>query len=158
MRNPASKLVLKDMEAAATALGVQLQSFEIRRVDDIDNALHEALNWRAEAVIENATGVFITNKDRERLAAVAIKARLPVLHSEQAFPNAGGLMSYATDIPDTFRRAATYVDKILKGADPAELAVGQPTKFELVINLRTAQQMELTIPPGVLARADRVMK
>jgi ABC-type uncharacterized transport system substrate-binding protein len=157
-RNPAHKVFLRDMEAAASALGVQMQSLEVRRVDDIDNAFQAARDGRAEALIVTASGIFITNQDRQRLASLAIKSRLPVLHAEQAFVVAGGLMSYATDIPEQFRRAATYVDKILKGAKPADLPVEQPVKFELVINAKTAQQMELAIPPGVLARADRVIK
>ena len=157
-RNPAYKLFLKDMEAAAPTLGVQVQALELRRVDDIDNAFQAALDGHAEALIAMVSGIFVTSQDRERLASLAIKSRLPVLHTEQAFVIAGGLMSYATDIPEQFRRAATYVDKILKGAKPADLPIEEPTKFELVINLKTAQQMELAIPPNVLARADRVIK
>ena len=157
-RNPAHKIFLRDMEAAAPALGVQVQALELRRLDDIDNAFQAALNWRTEAVIVFAAGIFITKQDRERLANVAITARLPVLHSEQAFVLAGGLMSYATDIPEQFRRAATYVDKIFKGAKPADLPVEQPTKFEFVINLKAARQIGLTIPPNVLTRADKVIK
>lgn len=157
-RNPAHKLFLKDMEAASPALGIQVQSLEVRRLDEVDNAFQAALNARAEALIVTASGIFITNKDRERLANLAIKARLPVLHAEQAFVIAGGLMSYATDIPEQFRRAAIYVDKILKGAKPAEISVEEPTKFELVINLKAAKEIGLTIPPSVLARADRVIQ
>jgi putative ABC transport system substrate-binding protein len=157
-RNPAHQAFLRDMRAAAPALGVQMQALELRRLDDIDNAFQAALNERAEAVIVTASGIFITNQDRERLASLAIKARLPTLHSESAFVLAGGLMSYATDIPEQFRRAATYVDKILKGAKPAEMPVEQPTKFELVINLKAAKEIGLTIPPSVLGRADRVVQ
>jgi len=157
-RNPAHKLFLKDMEAASPALGMQVQSLEVRRLDEVDDAFQAALNARAEALIVTASGIFITNKDRERLANLAIKARLPVLHAEQAFVIAGGLMSYATDIPEQFRRAAIYVDKILKGAKPAEISVEEPTKFELVINLKAAMEIGLTIPPSVLARADRVIQ
>jgi putative ABC transport system substrate-binding protein len=157
-RNPAHKIFLRDMEAAAPALGVQVQALELRRLDDIDNAFQAALNGRTEAVIVFAAGIFITKQDRERLANVVITARLPVLHSEQAFVLAGGLMSYATDIPEQFRRAATYVDKIFKGAKPADLPVEQPTKFEFVINLKAARQIGLTIPPNVLTRADKVIK
>ena len=157
-RNPGHKLFLKDTAAAAPALGVQVQNLELRRLSDIDNAFQTARDLRTEALIVTASGIFITNQDRERLASLAIKAGLPVLHAEQAFVNAGGLMSYATDIPEQFRRAASYVDKILKGAKPAEIPVEQPTKFELVINLKTAQQMGLTIPAAVLAKADKVIK
>jgi putative ABC transport system substrate-binding protein len=157
-RNPAHKLFLKDMEAASPALGIQVQSLEVRHLDEVDDAFQAALNARAEALIVTASGIFITNKDRERLANLAIKARLPVLHAEQAFVIAGGLMSYATDIPEQFRRAAVYVDKILKGAKPAEISVEEPTKFELVINLKAAKEIGVTIPPSILARADRVIQ
>ena len=95
---------------------------------------------------------------REQVIALEIKARLPVIYSDPSFVSAGGLMSYATDIPEQFHRAAVFVDKILKGAKPADLPVEQPTKFELVINLKTAKQIGLTIPPNVLARADKVIK
>ena len=105
-----------------------------------------------------ASGIFITGRDRTRIADLAVKARLPTMHVEQAFVLAGGLMSYGADIPEQFRRAATYVDKILKGAKPADLPVEQPIKFEFFINLKAAKQIGLTIPPNVLARADRVIR
>jgi putative tryptophan/tyrosine transport system substrate-binding protein len=157
-RNPAHKLFLRGTEGAAPALGVQVQALELRHLDDVDNAFQAALDGRAEAVIVRASGIFITNQDRERLAMLANKARLPVLHAEQAFVLAGGLMSYATDIPEQFRRAATYVDKILKGTKPGEIPVEEPTKFELVISLKAAKEIGLTIPPSILARADRVIQ
>jgi putative ABC transport system substrate-binding protein len=150
-RNPAHKLFLRGTEGAAPALGVQVQALELRHLDDVDNAFQAALDGRAEAVIVTASGIFITNQDRERLAMLANKARLPVLHAEQAFVLAGGLMSYATDIPEQFRRAATYVDKILKGTKPGEIPVEEPTKFELVISLKAAKEIGLTIPPSILA-------
>jgi putative ABC transport system substrate-binding protein len=150
-RNPAHKLFLRGTEGAAPALGVQVQALELRHLDDVDNAFQAALDGRAEAVIVTASGIFITNQDRERLAMLANKARLPVLHAEQAFVLAGGVMSYATDIPEQFRRAATYVDKILKGTKPGEIPVEEPTKFELVISLKAAKEIGLTIPPSILA-------
>jgi putative ABC transport system substrate-binding protein len=103
-------------------------------------------------------GGFIFNPHRARIAGLAAGNRLPAIYNALEWVEAGGLMSYGTSFPDLFRRAATYVDKILKGAKPADLPVEQPTKFELVINLKTAKQIGLTIPPNVLARADRVIK
>jgi ABC-type uncharacterized transport system substrate-binding protein len=157
-RNPGNTLVLKETEAAARALGVQLQSLEVRRPDDLVNAFEAARKWGAQALIETAVGVLITGEDRERIGTLQVKAQLPVMHSERAIVLAGGLMSYATDIEEQFRRLATYVDKILKGAKPADLPVEQPTKFEFMINLKTAKQIGVTIPPNVLARADKVIR
>ena len=103
-----------------------------------------------------ATGFM--NSHRPRIVSLAVNARLPSIYSNSDFVRDGGLMSYAADIPDQFRRAATYVDKLLKGTKPADLPVEQPTKFEFIINLKTAKQIGLTIPPNVLARADRVIR
>jgi putative tryptophan/tyrosine transport system substrate-binding protein len=157
-RNPATALALRETQAAAPALGVRLQSVEVRRADDLENGFKAARKGRAEALIVMASGVFITGRDRTRIADLAVKAHLPTMHVEQAFVLAGGLMSYGADIPEQFRRAATYVDKILKGAKPADLPVEQPIKFEFFINLKAAKQIGLTIPPNVLARADRVIR
>jgi putative tryptophan/tyrosine transport system substrate-binding protein len=157
-RNPGTVLALRETEAAAPAFGVRLQSVEVRRPDDLENGFQAARKGRAEAVIVQASGVLITGRDRTRIADLAVKALLPTMHVEQAFVLAGGLMSYGTDVPEQFRRAAVYVDKILKGTKPADLPVEQPMKFELVINLKTAKQIGLTIPPNVLARADRVIR
>jgi putative ABC transport system substrate-binding protein len=122
----------------------------------LDNAFKAAVNGRAQAVIVVATGLM--NSHRARIVDLATKTRLPALYTNQEFMRAGGLMSYAADTAELHRRAASYVDRILKGAKPADLPVEQPTKFELAINLSTAKQIGLTIPPNVLARADRVIK
>ena len=157
-RNPGNALTLKETEAAARALGVQIYSLEVRRSDELLNVFDASRKWAAQALLETAVGVWITDKDREHFTNLEVKAKLPVMHSDDSLVLAGGLMSYATDIKEQFRRAATYVDKILKGAKPADLPVEQPTKFEFVINLKTAKQIGLTIPPNVLARANKVIK
>ena len=157
-RNPGTGDALKEIETAARATGVQLQSLELRRTDDLEKAFQAARKWRAEALIVMALGVFITREDRLRFSELEVKSRLPVMHSAPEFVLAGGLMSYSADIPEQFRRAATYVDKILKGANPADLPVEQPTKFVLVINLKTAKQIGLTIPQTVLYQEDKVIR
>jgi putative ABC transport system substrate-binding protein len=123
---------------------------------DIETAFREASNGRADAVLVLAGPVF--NSRRTQVVEVAIKNRLPAIYDRRDFAEDGGLMSYGTSVVDLDHRAATYVDKILKGAKPADLPVEQPIKFELIINLKAAKQIGLTIPPNVLARADRVIK
>jgi ABC-type uncharacterized transport system substrate-binding protein len=147
---------LKETEAAARLLKVQLISLEVRSLDELENAFRSSAKSRADAVVIMPSGFFNTN--RTRLVELAAKYRLPGMYLEQEFVLAGGLMTYATSIPDLYRRSATYIDKILKGAKPADLPVEQPKKFEFVINLKTAKQIGLTIPPNVLARADRVIR
>jgi putative tryptophan/tyrosine transport system substrate-binding protein len=137
-------------------LKIQLIPLEVRTLGDLENAFQTSVKSHAGAFSMGASGFFNTNQTR--LVDLAIKHRLPGMYLEQEFVQVGGLMTYATSIPDLYRRAAIYVDKILKGAKAAELPVEQPTKFELVINLKTAKQIGLTIPPNVLARADRVIK
>jgi putative ABC transport system substrate-binding protein len=154
--NPGNAKRLKEVQAAAAGLGAQLQYFDVRRGEDIDTAFEAAQKWRAEAVL--VLGGPVLGGHRQRLAALAGKSRLPAAYSRQEYVDEGGLLTYGPSITDLFRRAATYVDKILKGAKPAELPVEQPTKFELIINLKAAKQIGLTIPPNVLARADRVIK
>jgi putative ABC transport system substrate-binding protein len=149
-------LELKATEAAARLLELQFTSLAVRGLNELEKAFQSSANSRADAVIITASGFFNTN--RTTLVELAAKYRLPGMYWEQEFVLAGGLMTYATSITDLYRRSATYVDKILKGAKPAELPVEQPTKFELVINLKAAKQIGLTIPPGVLARADKVIK
>ena len=149
-------LVLTDMEAAAKALGLKLQSLEVRSLDDFERVFAGAKREGAQALITQAGGL-ITNQQRQVLDFAA-KNRLPAMYPNSEFVEAGGLMSYAPNIADLFRRAADYVDKILKGAKPADIPVEQPTKFEFVINLKTAKQIGVTIPSSVLARADRVIK
>jgi putative ABC transport system substrate-binding protein len=148
--------VSKEMELAAGALKVQLQYLDVLGPKDIETAFGEARKGRADAVLVLASPVLESH--RTQVADLAAKSRLPVIYHVSEFVEAGGLMSYGVSFIDLYRRAATYVDKILKGAKPAELPVEQPTKFELVINLKTAKQIGLTIPPNVLARADKVIR
>jgi putative ABC transport system substrate-binding protein len=145
-----------EIQAAASALGLQLQSLEVRSAKDFDGAFVAALKERAQALTTSAGPVIIINQ--QRIVAFAAKNRLPAIYPYSEFIDAGGLMFYGVSFSDLFRRAATYVDKILKGAKPADLPVEQPTKFEFVINLITANQIGVTIPPNILARADRVIK
>jgi len=150
------KEVLKEAEVAARALGVRLQFVEARGPADIDKAFSDMTRARAGALAVLSTPMF--NSERRRLLDLAAKNRLPTMFSFRGYVDAGGLMSYGPNLADLFRRAATYVDKILKGAKPADLPVEQPTKFELVINLKTAKTLGLTIPPSLLQRADEVIR
>jgi len=146
----------KSTEEAARLLGVQLQILEATGRNDFDRAFEAATKGRAGAMTVLSSGVFHTH--REALVGFSTKNRLPAVYDHKDYTETGGLMSYGPDVPVLFRRAAIYVDKILKGAKPADLPVEQPMKFELVINLKTAKQIGLTIPPNVLVRADRVIK
>jgi putative tryptophan/tyrosine transport system substrate-binding protein len=141
---------------AARALGVQLQSLELRDPELLENAFRAAGTGHAQALIV-VSGGFL-NSLGARIATLAVKARLPVMYTNSNVVLAGGLMSYGEHAPDRFHGAAAYVDRILKGAKPADLPVVQPTKFELVINLKAAKQIGLTIPPNLLARADKVIE
>ena len=143
-------------EEAARLLGVQLQILEATGRDDFDRAFEAATKGRAGAITVLSSGIFHTH--REALVSLSSKNRLPGVYDHKDYAETGGLMSYGPDVPELFRRAATYVDKILKGAKPADLPVEQPMKFEFVVNLKTAKQIGLTIPPNVLARADRVIR
>jgi putative ABC transport system substrate-binding protein len=145
----------KEVEVTARALGVHLQVLETR-VEDFESVFLTMAQERADALILTSSPAFFA--ERRRLAELALKSRLPVMYPESEYVDAGGLLSYGILPTDLFRRAATYVDKILKGTKPADLPVEQPTKFELVINLKAAKQIGLTVPPNVLARADRVIK
>jgi putative ABC transport system substrate-binding protein len=147
---------LKEMEPAAGAFGLKLQYLDIQNPKDLESVFRAASNGRADAVLVLQSPVF--NSHRAQIAELALKNRLPATYPRREFVEDGGLMSYGVSISDLDRRAATYVDKILKGAKPANLPVEQPTKFELVINLKAAKQISLTIPPNVLARADKVIK
>jgi putative ABC transport system substrate-binding protein len=148
---------LKHYEDAARALRIQLQSLEVHREDpDIVGAFQKATRERAGALITITTAALF--QQQKRIANLAIKNRLPTIFQGSTWVDAGGLMSYSTADLDAFRRAATYVDKILKGAKPADLPIEQPTQYEMVINLKTAKQIGLTIPQTVLMRADRVIK
>jgi len=154
--NPGNAQALNEVEVAAVASKVQLQYLDIRSPKDIEPAFREARKRNAEGVIE--MGGPLLNVHRKDLVNLAAKSRLPVMWVRRTFVEAGGLIYYGVDTADLARRAATYVDKILKGAKPADLPVEQPTKFELIINLKAAKQIGLTIPPNVLARADRVIR
>ncbi len=153
---PGNAQVLKEMELAARALKVQLQNLDILAPKDIETSFHAATKGPADAILVLNSQFFAPN--RTQIIELAVKSRLPVIYAGRSFVEAGGLMTYGVNLPDLDRRAATYVDKILKGAKPADLPVEQPTKFEFVINLKAAKQIGLTIPPNVLARADKVIK
>ena len=146
----------KEMAAAARVLGVKLQVLSANDPDTIDNAFLTTTKERAQALIITPTPLYLEHGDR--IIKHAARNRLPAIYFQSVLVDNGGLMSYATNNADEYRRAAVYVDKILKGRKPADLPVEQPTKFELVINLKAAKQIGLTIPPNVLARADRVIK
>jgi ABC-type uncharacterized transport system substrate-binding protein len=154
--NTAHNYYLKTMESSARALNVTLVPVEYTATGDFDSAFRTMVNQHANGV--NILGDGITFNEREKIARLQRQYRVPSVSSVKEFVEAGGLMSYGVDLTDNMRRAATYVDKILKGRKPAELPVEQPTKFEFVINLKAAKQIGLTIPPKVLARADRVIK
>jgi putative ABC transport system substrate-binding protein len=153
---PQRSIEVKETEVAAHSLGVQLQSVEARAAGDLEPAFSAMIEGRANALIVLGDGMF--NAHRTRILELAVKSRLPAMYNEEEYVLAGGLMVYAPSTNDLARRAATYVDKILKGTKPADLPVEQPTKFELIINLKAAKQIGLTIPPNVLARADKVIK
>ena len=146
----------REMEGAARSLRLELQSVEVSRAEDFDRAFSAVTNQRAQALVLPHGPIALAN--RGQIASFAQRSRLPSIYGAREYVDAGGLMSYGPSLSDMYRRAAVYVDKILKGAKPADLPVEQPTKFELVINLKTAKQIGLTIPPNVLARADRVIK
>ena len=147
----------KEIEPAARSLGLKLQPLDVGSSDDLQRAFEVARKGRAEALLTLPYALF--NRDyRTVIVELAAKSRLPAMYGGTEFLEVGGLMGYGPDISDNFRRAAVFVDKILKGTKPAELPVEQPKKFEFIINLKTAKQIGLTIPPNVLVRADRVIK
>jgi putative ABC transport system substrate-binding protein len=146
----------KEMMAAAAVIGLEIQSIDVRTPDDYLAAFATVTASRADALY--AFGNPVIFKSRQLIADFTLRSRLPSIYEERLFVQAGGLMSYAPSFTDLFRRAATYVDKILKGAKPADLPVEQPTKYELVINLKTAKALGLTIPPSLLQRADQVIE
>ena len=147
----------KEMEHAARSLRLELESVEVSRAEDLDSAFSDVTNQRAQALVLLGVNP-IAFMDRGKIAAFAQRNRLPAMYPTREFVDAGGLMSYGPSLTDLFRHAAVYVDKILKGAKPGDLPIGQPTKFELVINLRTAKALGLTIPPALLQRADQVIE
>ncbi len=154
--SPGNAQSLREVELAARAFKVQLQYLDVLDPKDIETAFRAASNGRADGVLVLNSPVFASRQTQ--VVDLAVKSRLPAIYWRSDFVEAGGLMSYGTSQNDLDRRAATYVDKILKGTKPADLPVEQPTKFELVINLKTAKQIGVTIPQKVLARADKVIK
>jgi putative ABC transport system substrate-binding protein len=150
------KDILKEADVAARALGVRLQFVEARGPEDFDRAFSDMTAGRAGALTVLVSPMFFG--ERRRLVDLAAKTRLPTVFPWREYVDAGGLMAYGADLADLFRRAATYVDKILKGAKPGDLPIEQPTKYELIINLKTAKALGLTIPPSLLQRADQVIE
>jgi putative ABC transport system substrate-binding protein len=154
--DPSFATQVREVEATARSLRIRLQHVEARGPEDFDSALAAMARERAEALLVAGTSTFLAH--RSRLAELAVKGRLPTMYSFRENVEAGGLMAYAVNMADFVGRAAVYVDRILKGAKPAELPVEQPTKFELVINLKTAKALGLTIPQSLLVRADEVIQ
>lgn len=155
--NTVNVIVFKETETAASTLGIQLLiSAEVRRADELDGAFRAALRGRADAVTALGDSLLLTH--RTRIVEFAAKNRLPAMYANQDYMEVGGLMSYGPNVAEMFRRAASYVDKILKGAKPGDLPVEQATKFELIINLKTAKALGLTISPSLLGRADHVIE
>ena len=154
--NPGNADTLKELELAAQALKVNIQYLDVPSANEIENSFREADKDRADAVLILSDSILTSR--RQQVIGLAIKSRLPVSYPRPEFVESGGLMTYGVSLIENSRRAAAYVDKILKGAKPADLPVEQPTKFELIVNLKAAKQIDLTIPPNVLARADRVIK
>jgi len=153
--NPAAMKEVGEVQAAAGAFGLEVVTLEIRKAEEIASAF-EALKGRAEALYVFADALMNTN--RVRINTLALAARLPTMHGVREYVEAGGLMSYGPSLPDLYRRAADFVDKILRGTKPGDLPVEQPTKFDLVINLTTAKALGLEVPPTLLARADEVIE
>jgi ABC-type uncharacterized transport system substrate-binding protein len=154
--NPGSEAGLKDMRAAAQSLAIQLQSVAVQNPKELESSLESVVKERAHALTTAPDPII--NNARTRVVGFAAKHRLPAIYAAPEFAQNEGLMSYAPNYGELWRRSALYVDKILKGAKPADLPIEQPTRFELIINLKAAKQIGLTIPPNVLARADRVIR
>jgi putative ABC transport system substrate-binding protein len=155
--SPSLHEVKELLPADARALKLTIQPWEIRAVDDFENVFAALNKQRPDGLYPLVAGR-VMRPNQKRIVGFALKSRLPSVYANREIVDAGGLMSYGRDVADGYRRVAIYVDKILKGAKPADLPVEQPTKFELVINLKTAKQIDLTIPPSVLARADKVIR
>ena len=155
-RNPLAPTLVKEHEAAAGALGLHLNPLEVRGPDDFEAAFHAAIRGRAQGLIMVQGPLYFVHA--AQIATLALKRGLPTISGVTIYAQVGGLMNYGPNIPESWRRAATYVDKILRGAKPSDLPVEQPAKFELAINLKTAKALRLTIPPSVLLRADQVVE
>jgi len=153
---PANVQLIRDVETAARSFGVRPQYLDVLTVNDIEPAFRAAAKGRAEAILVLGSGIYASQ--RKHVVDLTVKNQLPAIFRSREYMEEGGLMAYGVNPFELDKRAAMYVDKILKGAKPADLPVEQPTKFELIINLKTAKQIGLTIPPNVLARADRVIK
>jgi putative ABC transport system substrate-binding protein len=160
--DPALQFILievkKVLPVAARALGLTIEPWEVRAADDFEKLFATLNKQRPDGLYVPGSRSPLMSANQKRIVGFALKSRLPSMYDNREHVEAGGLMSYGTDLADSYRRVAYYVDKISKGAKPADLPVEQPTKFELVINLKTAKQIGLTIPPNVLARADRVIR
>jgi putative tryptophan/tyrosine transport system substrate-binding protein len=154
---PGNSQMLKEVELAAAALAVKLQYVDVLSPEDIESAFRATVKGRAHAVLMIVASS-VVGDHRQKIVDLAVKSRLPAIYPFSSYVEAGGLMSYSVNITDLDRRAATFVDKILKGTKPADLPVEQPKKFEFIINLKAAKQIGLTIPPNVLARADKVIR
>ena len=154
--NPGNTDTLRELETAAQELKIKLQYLDVLKLNDIETAFRAAGKERADAVIVLSNSMLTSQ--RRQIIDLAVKSRLPASYARPEFVESGGLMTYGVSLIDNSRRAASYVDKILKGANPADLPVEQPKKFELIVNLKAAKQIGLTIPPNALARADRVIR
>jgi putative ABC transport system substrate-binding protein len=154
--NPGDAQALRETVLAAGAYEIYLRYLDVQDAKDVEPVLRSTVKGRADALM--VLGNPILNRKRQQVVDLAAKFHLPAAYARPEFVEAGGLMTYGTNYPELFRRAATYVDKILKGAQPADLPVEQPKKFEFIINLKAAKQIGLKIPPQVLARADRVIR
>ena len=155
-QNPSSAQEWKESQLPARELGLQLHSMEVSSADKYESAFKEATKARSAALASTSNA--LANSNQKRIADLATKNRLPAIYPREDWIASGGLMSYGPDRADVYKRVAVFVDKILKGTKPADLPVEQPTKFEFIINLKAAKQIGLTIPPNVLARADKVIK
>ena len=156
MGNSALATQWPDIEVAAKSMRLRPQLLDVRRGEDLERAFDTAIKQRAEAMMVGLGTVAQSNVGR--VVDLSVKRRPPSIYSSREFVDAGGLMAYGVSYPDLYRRAAKYVDKILKGTKPGDLPIEQPTKFELVINLKTAKALGLTIPPSLLGRADEVIQ
>jgi len=154
--SPGEIAVFKSAQAAARAMGLQIVSLEVHRREDLDGAFSAAAAARVGALMTLRNPLFV--RLRTQLVGLANRRRIPAIYDEREFVEAGGLMAYGANLADLYRRTANYVDKILKGAKPADLPVEQPTKFELVVNLKTAKAMGITLRQSVLLRADEVIE
>jgi putative ABC transport system substrate-binding protein len=154
--NPPHVHYLRETERVAAALGLEVRAFEVTNPSDLSGAFAAMANWHADGLVTLTDGMLFSQ--RTRVTESALKSKLPAVYPEAEFPAAGGLASYGPSLPDLFRRAASYVDKILKGAKPADLPIEQPTKFELVLNLKTAQALGLAISREFQLRADEVIE